>query len=62
VVKYGFVKLISTKEDLCQQMANVDKECPLEKGESIITKEVDLPKEIPPVSRTSSIAAGILIF
>jgi len=29
-------------------MKNVDEECPLS-GEKTITKDVDLPKEIPPV-------------
>jgi len=49
VVKWGYVKLINQKEDLCEQMKdNVDKECPLEKGETTITKEVELPREIPP--------------
>jgi len=47
VVKYGLIKLISQTADLCEQMQNVDEKCPL-KGVKTITKEVDLPKEIPP--------------
>lgn len=47
-VKYGLIRLINQKADLCEQMKNVDEECPL-LGEKIITKDVDLPKEIPPV-------------
>jgi hypothetical protein len=47
-VKYGLIRLISTKADLCDQIGNVDLECPLEAGEMEISKTVDLPKEIPP--------------
>ncbi|KAK0118254.1 Phosphatidylglycerol/phosphatidylinositol transfer protein [Cadophora gregata] len=50
VVKYGFIKLLSTQADLCEQIKNVDMECPIKKGPITITKEVQLPKEIPPVS------------
>jgi hypothetical protein len=49
-VKYGLIRLINTKADLCEQIKNVDLECPIEKGVISITKSVDLPKEIPPVS------------
>lgn len=48
MVKYGLIKLLSQKADLCEQMKNVDEKCPL-KGEKTITKEVDLPQQIPPV-------------
>lgn len=49
-VKYGLIRLISTKADLCEQIENVDMECPIEKGVVSILKTVDLPNEIPPVS------------
>ena len=50
VVKYGLIRLIHQTADLCEQMKNaVNEECPL-LGEKTITKDVDLPKEIPPVS------------
>lgn len=49
VVKYGFIKLIDQTLDLCEQIKNVDLECPVEKGKLSIVKEVELPKEIPPV-------------
>ena len=52
-VKYGLIRLISTKEDLCDQLKNVDKECPIEKGKTTVKKEVELPKQIPPVSKSS---------
>lgn len=48
-VKYGLIRIISTKADFCDQIGNVDMECPVEKGHISVTKNVDLPKEIPPV-------------
>ncbi|KEZ41006.1 hypothetical protein SAPIO_CDS7034 [Scedosporium apiospermum] len=47
-VKYGLIKLISTTADLCEQIKNVDLECPIKEGQLSITKSVDLPAEIPP--------------
>ncbi|UNI21909.1 Phosphatidylglycerol/phosphatidylinositol transfer protein [Purpureocillium takamizusanense] len=47
-VKYGLIRLVNTKADLCEQIGNVDLKCPLEKGKMVIRKTVDLPKEIPP--------------
>jgi hypothetical protein len=47
-VKYGLIRLISSKADLCDQIKNVDLECPVKPGEIEVTKSVDLPKEIPP--------------
>lgn len=52
-VKYGLITLINTKADLCEQMKQVDEECPLD-GAKAFTKSVTLPKEIPPVSLLSS--------
>ncbi|KAK3318300.1 ML domain-containing protein [Apodospora peruviana] len=49
-VKYGYIRLINTKADLCEEIKNVDLECPIEEGKISITKSVELPKEIPPVS------------
>ena len=48
-VKFGLVILVRTKADLCEQLATVDKECPIEKGETTIEKDIELPKVIPPV-------------
>jgi hypothetical protein len=48
-VKYGLIRLVNTQADLCEQVSNVDLSCPIEKGKTTITKDVDLPKEIPPV-------------
>ena len=47
-VKYGLITLIRTKADLCDQMKEIDEECPLS-GAKLIKKEVDIPKEVPPV-------------
>ena len=40
-VKYGLIRLVNTKADLCEQVKNVDMECPIEKGKTKITKDVD---------------------
>ncbi|KAJ5666328.1 uncharacterized protein N7477_008776 [Penicillium maclennaniae] len=47
-VKWGLITLIKQTVDLCKELENVDMECPLEKGEMSLTKQVDLPKQIPP--------------
>ncbi|EHL02735.1 E set [Glarea lozoyensis ATCC 20868] len=46
-VKYGLIKLLSTRADMCEQIANVDLKCPVDKGKITLTKDVDIPKEIP---------------
>ncbi|KAI2624271.1 ML domain-containing protein [Hypoxylon sp. NC1633] len=48
IVKYGLIRLINTTADLCEQIKNVDLECPIEKGILSITKSVEIPKEVPP--------------
>lgn len=58
-VKYGLIRLINQRADLCEQMKNVDEECPLT-GEKNITKDVDLPKEIPPVRGAHQDHNGLL--
>ncbi|OTB08074.1 hypothetical protein M426DRAFT_52501 [Hypoxylon sp. CI-4A] len=47
-VKYGLIRLVNMKADLCEQVGNVDLECPIEKGVLSITKSVEIPKEVPP--------------
>lgn len=47
-VKYGLITLIKQTADLCDTVKNVDLECPLKKGETTLTKDVELPKQIPP--------------
>lgn len=47
-VKYGLISLIRQSADLCEQIENVDLHCPLEKGDMVLKKQVELPKQIPP--------------
>ncbi|KAF8450106.1 ML domain-containing protein [Terfezia claveryi] len=47
-VKYGYIKLIHKILDLCENAGQVDLECPVKAGELVLTKEIDLPKAIPP--------------
>ena len=48
-VRWGLITLLRQQVDLCEQIENVDLKCPLKKGELLLSKEVELPKEIPPV-------------
>jgi hypothetical protein len=48
-VKYGVITLIKQTVDLCDQVSEVDLDCPLEEGPLTLVKEVELPKQIPPV-------------
>lgn len=52
-VKYGLITLINQESDLCEAIGNVDLTCPLEKGEMEMTKDVDIPQQIPPVGATN---------
>ena len=48
-VRYGFIKLIHQTYDLCEDAApKVDITCPLKKGKQVITKDVEIPQEVPP--------------
>jgi hypothetical protein len=47
-VKYGLITIIKQTADLCDTVKNVDLECPIKKGELALTKDVELPKQIPP--------------
>lgn len=46
-VKYGPIRLLRTTADFCEQTSQVDLECPIEKGVLSLTKEVDIPNEVP---------------
>ena len=48
-VRWGLITLLRQQVDLCEQIENVDLKCPLEKGAITLSKEVELPQEIPPV-------------
>ena len=43
-VKYGLITIIKQTADLCDTVTKVDLECPLKKGETTLTKDIDLPK------------------
>ncbi|BFZ63019.1 Phosphatidylglycerol/phosphatidylinositol transfer protein [Saitoella coloradoensis] len=48
-VKYGLIRLIKQQFDLCEQLSeHVGIQCPVAPGELQATKEVELPKQIPP--------------
>lgn len=47
-VKYGYIKLLEKTFDLCEEIQNVDLTCPLEAGPQSISKQVEIPNEVPP--------------
>lgn len=47
-VNYGYIRLIQQTYDLCEQLPEIDMECPLQKGDYSIEKIVELPAQIPP--------------
>ena len=49
-VKYGLIRIINQREDLCDQLQNVDTECPVGPGPVKVIKEINLPAQIPSVS------------
>jgi hypothetical protein len=51
-VKYGLITIIRQTADLCETVKNVELECPLKAGNLTLTKDVDLPRQIPPGTYT----------
>ncbi|KAF3938977.1 hypothetical protein ABW19_dt0203739 [Dactylella cylindrospora] len=47
-VKLGYIILIKKTFDFCDEITNIDLECPIEKGPLTVTRDEQLPKEIPP--------------
>ncbi|ODV87831.1 hypothetical protein CANARDRAFT_53065 [[Candida] arabinofermentans NRRL YB-2248] len=47
-VTYGYIKLLHQTYDICEQLPQVDMECPITKGYYKLTKEVEIPNEVPP--------------
>lgn len=47
-VRYGFIRLIHQRFDLCEEITKVDLECPINKGKQTIKKQVEIPEEVPP--------------
>ena len=50
-VKWGLVTIVNQQADLCTTIENVDLSCPLDEGDMEMTKDVALPKQIPPVRK-----------
>lgn len=48
VVNYGYIKLLTQTYDLCDELPNIDMTCPINKGDYTLTKEVEIPNEVPP--------------
>jgi len=46
-VKYGLIRLINTKADLCEQVHNVDMSCPIKEGKTTVQKDVAIPGQVP---------------
>jgi len=51
-VKYGLITLINQEADGCDTIGKADLKCPLKKGDMSMTKDVDLPAQIPPGTYT----------
>lgn len=49
-VKLGFIQLLNRDFDLCDEVTQVGKKCPLEKGPITVTHTVGIPEAIPPVN------------
>lgn len=52
-VRYGYIRLLTQRFDLCEQVQEVDLKCPLQEGPLSISKEIELPNEIPPGQYTA---------
>ncbi|KAI9105697.1 ML domain-containing protein [Phlyctochytrium arcticum] len=47
-VKLGLIKLLDKTFDLCEEIKQIGRECPLEKGPIHVNHTVELPRELPP--------------
>jgi hypothetical protein len=54
IVKYGLVRLLNQTYDLCDNIGQANISCPIGPGEITLEHNIDLPKEIPPVSNGAS--------
>lgn len=51
VVKYGkYVTILNQSFDLCDNVNQVDQECPIDQGRYVLSKSVDIPSGVPAVS------------
>lgn len=54
-VKYGLITMYRGTLDLCDHAEEVDMECPVARGKLVLSKAIDIPKQIPPVSIKPSV-------
>ncbi|KAI8927467.1 ML domain-containing protein [Entophlyctis helioformis] len=47
-VKLGFIQILDSEYDLCEQVGAVDLECPVPEGPLAVQKAFDIPRELPP--------------
>ena len=47
-VKLGFIQLLDHEYNLCQEIKQVGRECPIERGPFELKSIVNIPKEVPP--------------
>ena len=47
-VKLGLIRLIDQRLDLCDQLSQVNRKCPVEKGDIDIKETTFIPAEVPP--------------
>jgi hypothetical protein len=56
------ITLVKEKIDLCEHVKEVDLECPINKGKLVLTKNIDMPKQIPPVRSSDTYLPLFLSF
>ena len=47
-IKLGFIGLIDRDYDVCSEIHQIDKQCPIPNGEFRLEKTFDIPNEVPP--------------
>ncbi|KAI5855966.1 putative Phosphatidylglycerol/phosphatidylinositol transfer protein [Tricharina praecox] len=47
-VKYGLITMFKQTADICDNLNQVDLECPVKAGKLTLTKAIDIPNQIPP--------------
>ncbi|TPX39739.1 hypothetical protein SeLEV6574_g07012 [Synchytrium endobioticum] len=46
-VKLGLIKLFEQRLDICEQIKQIDLECPIQKGYHVIERSIQVPNELP---------------
>ncbi|KAJ3215368.1 Phosphatidylglycerol/phosphatidylinositol transfer protein [Dinochytrium kinnereticum] len=57
IAKLGVIKLVEKRLDLCEEIKQIGRECPVQKGSQEITHTVDIPREVPPGKYSISVDA-----